>query len=142
MHTYHSEANQQHGIPLHILQRQPVPTQRAGLYEIPCSCDKIYIRQTSCHISTMAFLHITYIGLKSQSSVVLHTLWRQNAARTSSEQKSKPIHRPTNHVSPRKPQKYANILKTSNRGIDRDYVQPGTTSSPPTLNPDTPYPIL
>jgi len=40
MHIYHSETNQQHGIPLHILQRQPVPTQRAGLYEIPCSVIK------------------------------------------------------------------------------------------------------
>jgi len=27
MNIYHSETKQQHGIPLHILQRQPVPTQ-------------------------------------------------------------------------------------------------------------------
>jgi len=65
-------------------------------------------------------LHITYNGLKSQSSVVLHTLWKQNAARTSSEQQSHPTYRPTNLVSSRKPQRYTNTLKTSNREMDRD----------------------
>ena len=121
MHIYHSETNQQHGIPLQILQRQPVPTQRAGLYEIPCSHDKIYIRLTSCHISTMT----------SQSSVLLHTLGRQTAARTSSEQKSQPTYRPTNQASSTKPLIYANTLKTSNREMNRDYIQPGPNSSPP-----------
>jgi hypothetical protein len=81
--------------------------------------------------SPLTSLHIIYIGLKSQSSVVLHTPSRQNAARTSSEQKSQPIQRPINHVSSRKPQRYANTLKTSKRGMGRDYIQPGPTPSLP-----------
>jgi hypothetical protein len=142
MHIYHTETNQQHGIPLHILQRWPVPTQTAGLYEIPCSRDKIYIRQTSCHISTMTSLHIIYTRLKSQSSVVFHNLCRQNAARTSSEQKS-PIHRPTNHVPSRKPQRYE---KTPSKYQTGGWIETTYSLAPPLLpppqNPDTSYPIL
>ena len=72
--VYHSAPNKLQGL-LHTHKDKPDPSNRAGVYRIPCKCGKVYIGETGRHLPTRLKEHQAHgrRGDFEKSSIVKHS---------------------------------------------------------------------